>query len=52
MQAIILCGGLGTRLRTVVSDVPKTMAPINGKPFMMLQVEKLIKLLNEYNISS
>lgn len=44
MQAIILCGGLGTRLRTVVSDVPKTMAPINGKPFMMLQVEKLIKL--------
>lgn len=42
MQAIILCGGLGTRLRDVVKDVPKPMAPINGKPFMQIQVDKLI----------
>ena len=42
MQAIILCGGLGTRLREVVSAVPKPMAPINGKPFMQIQVDKLI----------
>ena len=42
MQVIILCGGLGTRLRTVVSDVPKPMAPINGKPFMQIQVDELI----------
>lgn len=34
MQAIILAGGLGTRLRDVVKDVPKPMAPINGKPFL------------------
>ena len=42
MQVIILCGGLGTRLREVVKDVPKPMAPINGKPFMQLQVDRLI----------
>lgn len=32
--AIILAGGLGTRLRSVVSDVPKCMAPVNGIPFI------------------
>ncbi|NVN98372.1 MAG: NTP transferase domain-containing protein [Geobacteraceae bacterium] len=34
MEAIILAGGLGTRLRSVVSDVPKPMADIGGKPFL------------------
>lgn len=33
-EAIILAGGLGTRLRSVVSDVPKCMAPVAGKPFL------------------
>jgi len=33
-SAVILAGGLGTRLRTIVSDLPKPMAPINGKPFL------------------
>jgi len=33
-QAIILAGGLGTRLRSVVSEVPKCMAPVAGKPFL------------------
>lgn len=33
-EAIILAGGLGTRLQSVVSDVPKCMAPIAGKPFL------------------
>ncbi len=33
-EAIILAGGLGTRLKDVVKDVPKSMAPINGRPFL------------------
>lgn len=32
--AIILAGGLGTRLRSVVPDLPKPMAPVNGRPFL------------------
>ena len=33
-ECIILAGGLGTRLRSVVADVPKCMAPVNDKPFI------------------
>jgi D-glycero-alpha-D-manno-heptose 1-phosphate guanylyltransferase len=33
-QAIILAGGLGTRLRSVVQDVPKPMALVQEKPFL------------------
>ncbi|MGB0851115.1 MAG: sugar phosphate nucleotidyltransferase, partial [Bacteroidia bacterium] len=33
-DVIVLAGGLGTRLASVVSDVPKPMAPVAGKPFM------------------
>lgn len=33
-EAIILAGGFGTRLQTVVNDVPKPMAPINSIPFL------------------
>lgn len=34
MEAIVLAGGFGTRLSRMVSDVPKPMAPVNGKPFL------------------
>lgn len=34
MEAIILAGGLGTRLRGVIGEAPKCMAPVNGKPFL------------------
>ncbi len=34
MQVIILAGGFGTRLQTVVKEVPKPLAPISGKPFL------------------
>lgn len=33
-EAVILAGGFGTRLRDVVSDLPKPMAPVCGKPFL------------------
>lgn len=42
-EAIVLAGGLGTRLREVVSDVPKPMADINGKPFLHYIFEYLSK---------
>ena len=42
-EAIILAGGLGTRLREVVADRPKCMALINGKPFLHYLVEYLQK---------
>lgn len=40
-QAIILAGGLGTRLRSVVSELPKCMAPVNGKPFLHYVIKHL-----------
>ncbi len=40
-EAIILAGGLGTRLRSAVPDLPKCMAPVNGRPFISYVVESL-----------
>lgn len=40
-EAIILAGGFGTRLRTVVSDVPKPMAPVAGRPFLSYLLDEL-----------
>ena len=34
MRAVILAGGMGTRLRSIVSDRPKVMAEIAGRPFI------------------
>ncbi len=34
MECIILAGGLGTRLRGVIGNQPKCMAPVQGKPFL------------------
>ncbi len=33
-EAVVLAGGFGTRLRSVVSGVPKPMAPVSGRPFL------------------
>ena len=38
-SAIILAGGLGTRLRGVVQDLPKAMAPIKDRPFLEYQLD-------------
>lgn len=41
MQAVILCGGLGTRLGRLTRAVPKPMIPIAGRPFLEYEVELL-----------
>jgi NDP-sugar pyrophosphorylase family protein len=41
MKALILAGGLGTRLRSIVSDKPKALATIGAKPFLEYQIEFL-----------
>jgi len=33
-QAVIFCGGLGTRLRPLTNSLPKPMVSVNGKPFL------------------
>ena len=42
-EAIVLAGGMGTRLKEVVADIPKPMAEINGKPFLYYLNNYLIK---------
>lgn len=40
-DVVVLCGGLGTRLRPVLQDRPKPMAPINGRPFLDLVIDHI-----------
>lgn len=42
-EAIILAGGFGTRLRAVVEDRPKSLAPINGRPFLEYLLDYLVR---------
>jgi D-glycero-alpha-D-manno-heptose 1-phosphate guanylyltransferase len=41
MEAVVLAGGLGTRLRGVVRDLPKPLAPVAGRPFITYLLERL-----------
>jgi NDP-sugar pyrophosphorylase family protein len=41
VRAFVLCGGHGTRLRPVLADRPKSMAPISGTPFLQLLLDRL-----------
>ena len=41
MEAVVLAGGFGTRLADVVSDVPKPMAPVCGRPFLRFVLDEL-----------
>jgi D-glycero-alpha-D-manno-heptose 1-phosphate guanylyltransferase len=43
MEAIILAGGFGTRLRQTVAGVPKPMAPIAGRPFLEILLTSLAR---------
>lgn len=48
VEAIVLAGGAGTRLRSVLPDVPKVLAPIGGRPFLHL----LLDVLSDRGIAS
>ena len=39
-DVVILCGGLGTRLRSVVDGTPKCLADVSGKPFLFYLLEQ------------
>jgi len=41
ITAVILCGGLGTRLRSVISDRPKCLVEVNGKPFIYYILDQI-----------
>jgi D-glycero-alpha-D-manno-heptose 1-phosphate guanylyltransferase len=42
VTALILAGGLGSRLRTIVADHPKVLAPVAGRPFLTYLLDQLI----------
>lgn len=43
LDSIVLAGGLGTRLRGVVPELPKALAPVNDKPFLDIILSSLSK---------
>lgn len=42
MKAVVLAGGLGTRLRGRIADLPKPMAPVAGRPFLEYLLDRLV----------
>lgn len=43
MHLMVLAGGFGTRLKTVVQDVPKPLAPVGNQPFLQVQIEHWVR---------
>lgn len=43
MRAYILCGGFGTRLRSVIKNTQKAVVEVNGQPFLQIVLEQLAK---------
>lgn len=43
MEAVIMAGGRGTRIQSVMRDIPKPMVQISGKPILLYQIESLKK---------
>jgi len=41
VEAIILAGGFGTRLQSRLDGIPKPMAPVAGRPFLEILVDRL-----------
>ena len=48
MDVIILSGGLGKRLRSIVKDIPKTMAKVNERPFL----EHTLKYISQFDVQN
>ncbi len=44
ITAVVLAGGLGTRLRKVLPDEPKVLAPVAGRPFIHYLLDQLVQL--------
>ena len=42
MKAVILCGGLGTRLRPMTNEVPKPLLDVNGRPMLFILLDQII----------
>lgn len=43
IPAAVLCGGLGLRLRPVVAEQPKCLAPVDGRPFLAFLIARLVQ---------
>jgi NDP-sugar pyrophosphorylase family protein len=43
LPALLLAGGLGTRLRAVLPDLPKSLAPVGGRPFVRYLLDRLAR---------
>ena len=52
MEVIILAGGQGTRLRSVVQDIPKCLAPVAGRPFLEYMLDYLSAYLVDHVVFS
>lgn len=53
MKALLLCAGLGTRLRPITNTIPKCLVPINGKPLLEYWLENLTNVgVNEFLINT
>lgn len=59
IKLLVLAGGFGKRLRSAVSDVPKPLAPVNGRPFLSYQIANwldqgvgLLAFLLHYEVNS
>lgn len=47
LTAMILAGGFGTRIRPVLADCPKVLAPVNGRPFLAYLLDQLVSAGSE-----
>ena len=39
MKLLVLAGGFGTRLKSIVPDLPKPLAPVSGEPFLLYLID-------------